>query len=502
MKCYKLTPCAERPHNKRKESAQRMATNNLGKVSVTTAGAWNSATTYDKLTIVSYNNTAYISMQGSTNIQPGSVPGASYWMQLVSGITNVTGPVSVGNVDTYTINYANGNTDTFTVTNGTDGTSPTAAVSKVGGTATITITDIDGTTTASVTDGTSAGFGTPVASANTVAYGNPASASVSASGPDTAKVFNFTFNIPQGAKGDTGNGLTILGYYPDLATLQSNVPTPSVGDAYGVGINSPYNIYIFDGDSNSWVDNGVLQGPKGEAATIAIGSVTGLPAGSTPVVTNTGDQYNATFNFQIPAGYDGNPGTPGTSAGFGTPSASATTLLPGSSATAAVSASGPDTAKVFAFSFGIPQGAKGDTGPNILSTSTATALNGMIKGNGSKVAVATAGTDYQSPLTAGADYNRYAAGTATNQFPAAISGVTTLDNGQRYAFSFSSSSRKLKGPVNGYASGTMNVTGTNSGSLTFDTGEIVVGETFPLATGLYFFDVQNGIWHFSKAVQY
>ena len=482
-----------------------MATNNLGKVSVTTAGAWNSATTYDKLTIVSYNNTAYISLQGSTNIQPGSVPGASYWMRLVSGITNVTGPVSVGNVDTYTINYANGNTDTFTVTNGTDGTSPTAVVSKVGGTATITITDIDGTTTASVTDGTSAGFGTPVASANTVAYGNPASASVSASGPDTAKVFNFTFNIPQGAKGDTGNGLTILGYYPDLATLQSNVPTPSVGDAYGVGINSPYNIYIFDGDSNSWVDNGVLQGPKGEAATIAIGSVTGLPAGSTPVVTNTGDQYNATLNFQIPAGYDGSPGTPGTSAGFGTPSASATTLAPGSSATASVSASGPDTAKVFTFSFGIPQGAKGDPGdegpegpegapgaagapgPNILSTSTATSMNGVLKGNGATVAVATAGTDYVKPPSTS---NTITSGTA-------LSNNTVY--GQSSPISINNARQFVPPTGTGWAHGWITV--GSSANITFSSGSKFIGQQPSFATGVtYEFDVYNQYWVWNEVV--
>ena len=55
----------------------------------------------------------------------------------------------------------------------------------------------------------------------------------------------------------------------------------------------------------------------------------------------------------------GPQGNPGTAAGFGTPTASVTTLSAGSSATASVTASGTDTAKVFAFSFGIP---KGDTG--------------------------------------------------------------------------------------------------------------------------------------------
>ena len=60
-----------------------------------------------------------------------------------------------------------------------------------------------------------------------------------------------------------------------------------------------------------------------------------------------------------PAGADG---VDGVSAGFGTPTATATTLPEGSDATVTVTASGEDTAKVFNFSFGIPQGTTGATG--------------------------------------------------------------------------------------------------------------------------------------------
>ena len=63
-----------------------------------------------------------------------------------------------------------------------------------------------------------------------------------------------------------------------------------------------------------------------------------------------------------PRGVKGDPGANGASAGFGTPSASVTTLNPGSSATVSVSASGPDTEKVFNFEFGIPKGADGERG--------------------------------------------------------------------------------------------------------------------------------------------
>lgn len=55
-------------------------------------------------------------------------------------------------------------------------------------------------------------------------------------------------------------------------------------------------------------------------------------------------------------------GETGAAAGFGAPTATAATLEPGAAATAAVEASGPDTAKSFAFTLGIPKGEKGDKG--------------------------------------------------------------------------------------------------------------------------------------------
>ena len=67
----------------------------------------------------------------------------------------------------------------------------------------------------------------------------------------------------KGEKGDTGSGLRILGYYETLTALESSVTNPSVGDAYGIGSSEPYNIYIYT-SINGWVNNGALQGAKGE----------------------------------------------------------------------------------------------------------------------------------------------------------------------------------------------------------------------------------------------
>jgi len=46
-----------------------------------------------------------------------------------------------------------------------------------------------------------------------------------------------------------------------------------------------------------------------------------------------------------------------------------------------------------------PQGDPGADGPNLVDATTATTLTGILKGNGSTVTTATAGTDYEAPIT-------------------------------------------------------------------------------------------------------
>ena len=69
---------------------------------------------------------------------------------------------------------------------------------------------------------------------------------------------------PQGEKGDTGAGFAVLGYFASADMLRSSVAFPVPGDAYGVGTAQPYDIYIWDGVNSSWVNNGPLQGAKGD----------------------------------------------------------------------------------------------------------------------------------------------------------------------------------------------------------------------------------------------
>lgn len=178
--------------------------------------------------------------------------------------------------------------------------------------------------------GVSAGFGTPQATidGNT---GTP-SVEITASGPDTAKVFSFAFHNlkgqtgAKGDKGDTGTGLDILGTYDTLEALKAAVQEPVQGQMYNVGTSAPYTIYMWDDGANDFMSQGQLQGAKGET------------------------------------GETGPKGEPGVSAGFGTPQAT----IDGNTGTpsVAVTASGPDTAKVFSFAF---QNLKGEAGKGITS---------------------------------------------------------------------------------------------------------------------------------------
>lgn len=52
-----------------------------------------------------------------------------------------------------------------------------------------------------------------------------------------------------------------------------------------------------------------IKGDTGAAATVSVGQTQTLPAGSSATVQNVGDKNNAVFNFGIPKGDKGDPGT-------------------------------------------------------------------------------------------------------------------------------------------------------------------------------------------------
>ena len=126
---------------------------------------------------------------------------------------------------------------------------------------------------------------------------------------------------------------------PTVAEYKADHEDWAYGDAYAVGTEAPYALYILTRandtlDSDHWFDIGEfpMPGPQGETG----------PQG--PIG---------------PQGPQGNTGSAGTPAGFGSITATAQTLVPGSSATATVVASGTDAEKNFAFTFGIPAGQDG-----------------------------------------------------------------------------------------------------------------------------------------------
>lgn len=154
---------------------------------------------------------------------------------------------------------------------------------------------------------------------------------------NTAYTFLTDLSGSQGIKGDTGvqgnkgdKGDSVYIRYADNASGTNMIPIWNEACTYmGVRISS------IDSDSPSaysWVR---IKGATGNT-------------GATGATGNTGA-----------TGAKGDAGTP---AGFSSPTALAQTLPAGSAATIQVTTSGTDTAKVFAFAFGIPKGDTGATG--------------------------------------------------------------------------------------------------------------------------------------------
>lgn len=119
----------------------------------------------------------------------------------------------------------------------------------------------------------------------------------------------------------------------------------------------PKDISLLAKDIADFIDaNPGPAGPQGTAATIQVGNVEVLPAGSTPEVINTGTSSEAVFNFKIPRGVDGVLGGPGPATEI---SVNPTiTGAPGTQASVVISGTAPSQTLTFT----IPRGDKGDTG--------------------------------------------------------------------------------------------------------------------------------------------
>ena len=59
--------------------------------------------------------------------------------------------------------------------------------------------------------------------------------------------------------GSEATGFQILGYYDTLQDLIDALQVlPQPGDAYGIGTEPPYDIYVYDGATDTWLDTGPL----------------------------------------------------------------------------------------------------------------------------------------------------------------------------------------------------------------------------------------------------
>ena len=242
--------------------------------------------------------------------------------------------------------------------------------------------------------GDAAGFGQPTATVNQST--GQASVEVSASGPDTAKVFNFAFSGikgERGIQGDKGETGDAAGFGQPTASVDANVGTPSVT----VTSSGPDTAKVFDfqfknikgnkGDTGNGITSVALVSTSGLDKTYRITFTESNPVdfvvhdgrGISTVALN--NDYTLTINFTDGTSYTtdksirgekgetGDKGDTGDPAGFGTPTASVDANSGTPSVT--VTASGPNTAKVFNFQFknlrGIDgrNGDKGDTGNGI-----------------------------------------------------------------------------------------------------------------------------------------
>lgn len=100
----------------------------------------------------------------------------------------------------------------------------------------------------------------------------------------------------RGPRGETGKGLTILGHYNTELALRVAVTAPAAGDAYSVGEEAPYEIYIFDSVSLDWINYGPLSG--GGGGTILPENVVTTPGGAELEFSSGDGPHTVTFTFE------------------------------------------------------------------------------------------------------------------------------------------------------------------------------------------------------------
>ena len=115
--------------------------------------------------------------------------------------------------------------------------------------------------------------------------------------------------------GKDGKSFEIKGYYASTAALEEGVPEPAPGDAYCVGSAAPYDVYIYDGVSGEWINNGTIQGAKGDTGAAGTTFTPHVDVNGNLSWTNDGGLDNPTAqNIRGDTGAKGETGAAGKSA--------------------------------------------------------------------------------------------------------------------------------------------------------------------------------------------
>lgn len=99
-------------------------------------------------------------------------------------------------------------------------------------------------------------------------------------------------------------GIKVLGVFPDLTTAKETIRPPyEYGDAFAIGTEAPYNLYIYTRNIEDFFDFGKFnqrgpQGKTGPAPSISINAnVTNTTGTPEAIVTKTGTDESPVFNF-------------------------------------------------------------------------------------------------------------------------------------------------------------------------------------------------------------